>query len=578
MFALAWIATCLGLLCRAQGATPKSLVIAVDGLRADSVNASLTPHLDRLIQGGFGAGHYRTAYAYYAQTIQDAPTVSGPNHASIMTGVTSVKHQVTSNSTLEDGQFTTYPHYLARAESANSDLNTAYLVTWESDLMIPSGADYVQQATDAETTTRIVKMLQGTLPDEAGRLGTRWQQETDIDAIFMFFDDPDAAGHNHGWTSTAYLDEVHQVDTQIGEILSAVETRPSFDAENWQIVVTSDHGGFRFSHGEARADNYTIPFLVSSRTAAHGLLAGTPSNVDTASTALDHLGVPLSDDLDGRVQGFEIRQPNQTSLAESLIAYWPFDGSYDDHSPAGNAHPATPHGVAPTLHATDGKLDGYVEFDSDAAATEPQFVSLGQPADLGLNATQDFSVTLWYRLPNFQSGPPLLVSLQDRASPENPGWSLLPTRAPGRDRSLAVELADGTGPLHAIDRLQANLGEWTFAAATFEYGGNALLYAGDADGQLRFVSDDISDVTSFTSALALNVGQDGTGGHPHALDADIDELALWNRALSREQIGQLYHGGAGQPVTALIPEPGMARLLLIAFSSAILLIRRGSRD
>ena len=46
----------------------------------------------------------------------------------------------------------------------------------------------------------------------------------------------------------------------------------------------------------------------------------------------------------------------------------------------------------------------------------------------------------------------------------------------------------------------------------------------------------------------LNLGQDGTGSYPHNLSGDIDDLAIWNRALTIRDVQTIY--SAGQGVTA----------------------------
>jgi len=81
----------------------KLLVVGIDGVRADSLITSNTIHFDRLISGNFGGADYNTAYAYYAQTIQDSTLWSNETHTAIMSGVTYATH---------GGDWATYPHFL----------------------------------------------------------------------------------------------------------------------------------------------------------------------------------------------------------------------------------------------------------------------------------------------------------------------------------------------------------------------------------------------------------------------------------------------------------------------------------
>lgn len=131
----------------AQTLTPKSLVIAIDGARADAIELTNTPNLQSLIKGTWAPG-YRGAYAYQAQTIKDAATMSGPNHTSIYTGVTAIKHRVTAN---DDTQMRAVKQldYLSVLEQERSTLNTVKLATWSSDGVIPTAADYLKVSSDA---------------------------------------------------------------------------------------------------------------------------------------------------------------------------------------------------------------------------------------------------------------------------------------------------------------------------------------------------------------------------------------------------------------------------------------------
>ena len=81
--------------------------------------------------------------------------------------------------------------------------------------------------------------------------------------------------------------------------MTAIAERPTFDSESWQIVVTSDHGGYHGDHGGGEATQHTIPFLVVSRDVAQGRLPQTTRNMDVVPTVLYFLGLPVARDMDG---------------------------------------------------------------------------------------------------------------------------------------------------------------------------------------------------------------------------------------------------------------------------------------
>ena len=70
--------------------TPKALVVMLDGCRADVVENAAAPNLRMLREGKWQPG-YSCAWSLTANTSLDAPTISGPNHLAIATGVTGAK-------------------------------------------------------------------------------------------------------------------------------------------------------------------------------------------------------------------------------------------------------------------------------------------------------------------------------------------------------------------------------------------------------------------------------------------------------------------------------------------------------
>ena len=104
---------------------------------------------------------------------------------------------------------------------------------------------------------------------------------------------------------SAYLGLVTEVDTWVGEILSALEKNGQ--SENTLVIFTSDHGEMMGSHGMREKNVFLeessrIPLMMSYP----GVIEpGTVvdryvSNIDLASTILDYMGVPDSGKRDGR--------------------------------------------------------------------------------------------------------------------------------------------------------------------------------------------------------------------------------------------------------------------------------------
>ncbi|WDE02131.1 alkaline phosphatase family protein [Thalassomonas actiniarum] len=514
-----------------------SLVIAIDGLRGDGIENAATPNIDKLINGTWASG-YQGAFAHYAQTMTDAAPNSGPNHVGIMTGVTSTKSGVTGNSDVGGGRYGDYPHYQTLIENHAPSLNTAYLVTWGTDMQITNSADVKIDSDDAGNIKNAVNMLNGSYSD------ANWPLGSSPDAIFLFLDDVDHAGHSCCFSADdqGYTDEITSVDGQIGQLLSAIKNRPSFADEHWQIVITSDHGGRGSSHGIHAADNYTIPFLVASKAVSQGYLADIPHNYDAAPTALSHMGVAVPEHIDGKVRGSQTLAQAPRLLQQDLVTYLPFEGDYRDHS--GQDLHATVGGGSPAV-SSDGKFGQHLAINGN-----DEYLTLGKPRALDFDYDTDFTLLTWYRVSGDQFGDPVIIGNKNWNSGANRGTLLLANEGNGDD--VGINLASDSGDRKDIDPIDYTFNGWWLLAASFDRDGVATLYAGSPQGRLHIIAGGIKDVGDLTSSLDWNIGQDGTGSYRYNLKADLDDMAIWRRALTLDEIRTVYNQGTGLEIKRII--------------------------
>ncbi|QEL19761.1 alkaline phosphatase family protein [Limnoglobus roseus] len=269
----------------AGGAEPpakKLLLIGIDGCRPDALLKADAPNLHGLRSRG--------AYTEAAQT--GDITVSGPGWSSMLTGVWRDKHGVRDNS-FEGKNIADYPSFLDRVKTAKPELRTASFATWAPiHTHIVKSADVkLTNKTDVATAAAAVKEL----------------TEQNPDLVFVDFDDVDHAGHSHGFSPTVpeYLKTIADTDAHVGAILKAIRARKNFANEDWLTLVTTDHGGRGKSHGANVPEIRTIFFIVNGPSVAPGEITSDVGVVDTAVTALTHLGVAVSPEwkLDGKSVG-----------------------------------------------------------------------------------------------------------------------------------------------------------------------------------------------------------------------------------------------------------------------------------
>lgn len=295
--------------CLGQGA-PKLLYIGIDGLRPDALLTAETPAIDSLIERGVLATDARC----------EDLTFSGPNWSTILHGVHRDKHAVTTNdyrgNSLED-----YPDLFAWLEQHNPEWDTIRITTWDAIYKFqPTGADIdifheYSEDGDALAAADAAQLLAGTHPD---------YPETDVDAMFLYIADVDVAGHAHGFHPEQhdYLRAITVADALVGQVLEAMRGRPEILDENWLVILTTDHGGsMDKGHAGNTPEKRTIPFLVSGRDVLQVYPFPAPRNVDGVTTALAHMGVPVTEDmgLDGRVVGLDFPTFVETGLDVNLV-------------------------------------------------------------------------------------------------------------------------------------------------------------------------------------------------------------------------------------------------------------------
>lgn len=218
----------------AAASTDKVLVIGVDGAVLDRVKAANAPHLQGLMAQGLTARS-----TLYAGPM--AATSSGPGWSTIATGVWPDKHGVKDNS-FTGKNYAAYPDFLTRIENARPALNTYAAADWEPITSTDQNGPIFSAKVDKRLSLKGDRDgYRGEDPKVAAAAATELRTQNP-DAAFVYLGEIDAAGHSYGAASQQYLDAVARVDALVGQLLTAVQNRPTYGQENWKVMVTTDHG------------------------------------------------------------------------------------------------------------------------------------------------------------------------------------------------------------------------------------------------------------------------------------------------------------------------------------------------
>ncbi len=253
----------------------KVLIIGIDGFRAEAMQENITPYLYQLSQSS-------SVYYNGENTIEDH-TVSGPNWSSLLTGVHWCKHQV-SNNNFNDNQINDFPHFFSYLENTNSNINTVSIVNWLpiNEHLASFHADHAPQ--NSINDAQVFELAEDALVN---------QNPIAPDVLFLHFDDPDAAGHGYGYSSSVaeYAQSLTDTDQYVQQLFSIIDGKRS-NGGDWIVFIVSDHGGDNKGHGNGqRNENISETIFYAQHPSIQFSTLTNSSQVDLAPTILDFMGI-----------------------------------------------------------------------------------------------------------------------------------------------------------------------------------------------------------------------------------------------------------------------------------------------
>jgi arylsulfatase A-like enzyme/Tfp pilus assembly protein PilF len=300
--------------CRRSATTPSSaerpnvLLVTIDTLRSDRLGcyghaAASTPALDALAARGV---RFETAIVHVPLT--------GPSHASILTGLGPLGHGFRENAGFVlPSQARSGAEDFRRAGYRTAAFVSAFPLDRRFgfdrgfdvyDDHLPKGNDprrtpYVERFADA-TTDAVLRWLETPAAGEPGRPFFLW----------VHYYDPHAPYEPPGdfaarFRTAPYDGEVAFADQQLGRLLRALGERGLL--ERTLVLAMSDHGEGLGDHGEATHGLFVydstlkVPFIVAGPGVATGRVAPTVARgIDVLPTLLDYAGLPLRSEIEGR--------------------------------------------------------------------------------------------------------------------------------------------------------------------------------------------------------------------------------------------------------------------------------------
>lgn len=242
-------------------------------------------------------------------------------------------------------------------------------------------------------------------------------------------------------------------------------------------------------------------------------------------------------DTSAEVQVTVLQVPSSaTTLKTGLAAYYPFDDNFSDLS--GNSLHGTAVG-APSIQA--GKVGkGALKVSNTAAESSFNFVTLGSNAGLPFGQQDDFTVSFWVRTERV-SGDPALLGTKNWNSGGNTGW-IIGTQGDGRIEWNYKRSTVSRKDLDLTSRGNIlNTGGWAHVTVVWRINGSAETYYNGELVDSRPINPGDGSMTD--PALSFNLGQDGTGTYGSDWAGWLDDVAIWNRALTGGEVLTVYSYG-----------------------------------
>lgn len=210
------------------------VIVGIDGVRLDTMRAAVTPALDHLAGQGFLA----------VVRVNDAgPTISGPGWSTILTGVLATDHGITGND-FSPNRLDEFPDVVHQITAALPEVVSYVSASWAPLVSSASGgplfrASGILPATDSDGEHDLDDADALVAAGSAEFIETLASEQEAV--VFGYLGNPDEVAHAVG-TGAEYVASIERADTRLGQILSAIDARPTRSDETWTTIVVTDHG------------------------------------------------------------------------------------------------------------------------------------------------------------------------------------------------------------------------------------------------------------------------------------------------------------------------------------------------
>lgn len=219
-------------------------------------------------------------------------------------------------------------------------------------------------------------------------------------------------------------------------------------------------------------------------------------------------------------------------LTTSLVSYWNLDES------SGNADDAV---ASNNLTNNNTVTYGAAKINNGATfvSASSQSLSISDAGQTGLDITGSLTQCYWIKTPTGSNG--ISVNKWKDSSAGNGSWEI---RYDNSGNALGFYINDAAVDILA-DSYTIDDDTWYFSCQVFDASGQTMKNYMNAVAVSAGISTTATSIQNGNASFRIAANGNGSDTPSNFLDATVDEVGVWSRALSGAEITTLYNAGAG---------------------------------
>lgn len=264
------------------------IFVGIDCFGASTLQRAETPNINRMIDNG--------AIQLYSRCVRE--TSSSQNWMSILSGASIEMHGVTGNAwdyetrVIEPAVKNNkgmFPTIFDHIKEQRPDAKVYAFYNWKSQdrMYDTSRFDKTQswegEENDAEVMDTAIEAYVADQPE----------------FMYVYLGKVDHIGHSFGNESDTLMTCMKEADAMVGKLVKTLEEKDMM--KNTVIILTGDHGGFRYGHGGDSKSELEVPIIVYGEGVTKGkYISSVGMNFDVTATIAGLMGIELPSECRGR--------------------------------------------------------------------------------------------------------------------------------------------------------------------------------------------------------------------------------------------------------------------------------------